>query len=159
MKATVAVIAAILCVIALLYVATAPTPPAEMTEAEREAIVAEVEVWLGDFGEAWESLDLDRAFALNVQTPEFTWAGSGSITRGFDTWAELTRAGYSSVESVDWRPTDNHIVVLSQDAVVVLDVGTVVGSNAEGVFPEEPYSYTWVLVRRDGEWKLLLAHG
>lgn len=142
-----------------VLVAACQAPPPEMTETEREAIVAEVEAWWLDMEEAWESLDVDRVMALNVQTPAHTFAGSGVITRGVEAVDEMSRAYISSIAAVDWTQTDKHIAVLSRDAVAMLDVGTVVETNSEGVTSEAPYTYTYVLVRQNGEWRMLLWAG
>jgi len=146
-------------VVVLLLVPACQAPPSEMTEVEKEAVVAEVEAWAAEFEEAWEALDLERALALDVQTPEHIWVGGGVITRGFDAFSENGRIYYSSIEAVDWIPSDRHFSVLSRDAAVISDVGKVVVTNSEGVTSESDYTYTYVLVRRDGEWKMLLGHG
>ena len=160
MKGLIAGLAVLLVIGVGVFLYSSPTAPsAEMTEAERVAIVAEVEAYLAEYEEAWEALDLDRALSLNVQTPEFTWAMDGVITRSFATIDEFSRSFYSTIEAVDWTNADKHISVLSRDAVAVFDVGTEVVTTTEGVSTESTYTYTYVLVRRDGAWKMLMGNG
>jgi ketosteroid isomerase-like protein len=131
-----------------------------MTEAERAEVAAEAEGWIQEYEDAWESVDMDRVMALNVRTPDFAWSGRrGIITRGHDVFEANTRAVSSAIESVDMTHTDRQITVLSRDAVVILDVGMVTGTGSDGTTSEEPYTYMYVLVRQDGELKLLLGHG
>jgi hypothetical protein len=143
----------------LLLGAACQAPSTEMSEADREQIVTEAESYLEEYEEAWEALDIDWAQSLVVQSPEYTWAWDGSITRGFETLDQLARSTYSSLESYSLTPSDRHFAVLSRDAVAVLDVGTVIRTLPGGDTSESTYTYSYVLVRRDGVWKMLVGHG
>jgi hypothetical protein len=62
MKATAPVVVAILAVVALLYVATAPAPPVEMTEAEIAQIEAEASQAIEDQWAGFRSAILDSDY-------------------------------------------------------------------------------------------------
>ena len=143
---------------ALLLVAACQAPPSEMTEAEKAAIKAEVEAYLDKYEEIWETLALDRTASLKVQTPEYTWAMAGAITRGFEENQAKAEAEFSSVEAVDWESTDRHVAVLSRDAAALLNVGKTTVTHSGGETWEATFTYSHVVVRRDGEWQTLIGH-
>lgn len=153
------VLVAVLVILASRFLATPsdPAPSNELTEAEIAQIKEEVETYYLEYEDAWEALDLERAVSMHLQTPEHTWAMNGTISRGPN--RETAIAYYGSAQEVDWTSTDRHIAVLSQDAAVLLDVGTWRLVNSSGGIQESTYTYTYVIVRRDGEWKTLLGHG
>jgi hypothetical protein len=141
----------------LLLVAACQAPPAKMTEAEKAQIESEARAFMAEYERTWEALDLDAAIPMHLDSEDFAWAGSAMIMRGYDTFAELARQMYANTTSIDWTSLDMDVAVLTPDIVSVLDRGTVVSSNSDGV--ENPYVYQYVLGKRNGGWKILHASG
>ena len=123
MKATLAVIAAIVAVLALLYVASSPMDqPAEMTPEEIAQIEAEVGEWAEAVMDAWgpgtteERCGRVQAFA---HPDRVVWMRGGE-PRGSDGFFEYCMANQANWVSFTGEWTETNVRVLSPDAVVFI---------------------------------------
>lgn len=117
MKAVAAVIAAILAVIVLLYVATAPTPPAEMTPVQVAEVEAGVLQAAEDWMDAWRGNDCE--LTREVWHPQrIAQPRVGSIGLTVDEWVESCAEQMSNRASFEGEWTDTDVRVISEDAAV-----------------------------------------
>ena len=134
----------------------------ELTDEQEAEIAEEVLAAFLEAEAAWETenADPDMVMSRFVNSSESVWAGSGILIRGYDDQFEVSRSAYASRAKADWSSTDRHISVLATDVVYMMDVGKVVFTDTAGVTtPESNYAYTYIWVQKNGEWKILAAHG
>ncbi len=166
MKTTVAVVAAIIAVIALLYVTTSPTPLPEMTAAERQEVVGEVQRTFDAWIATGPTNDLDAAMEFFVDDASAEFVGEPVIfvnrLQAYSTKGEIVEAFEPAIANrsgTNYTTTNNSFSVVSHDAVMQAYEGTYSVTNLEGVSgPDYPLTVTILWVRRDGAWKILHLH-
>ena len=143
---------------ASLTAACAP-PAAELTDAERSAIVEEITAVLDSFWDSWRAADYDRGMSFYLDSPETAFTSHGLTLVGFATINETFRPVFEDVERQEMDLDKTHINVLSRDVVHVTESGSYTQIDNEGVRGRTaPFSFsaTWIL--RDGEWKMVTCH-
>jgi hypothetical protein len=146
----------------LAFLTTCQPATTELTEEQKAGIAAEVLAVLAEAEAAWETKnpDVDRVMSFFLDSPESVWAGYGRLIRGLADQYAVSRSAYAARAKADWTSADRQVTVLAPDVVCILDVGTAVFTDTAGVTtPESDYTYTYIWVHRNGEWKILLAHG
>ena len=160
MKASAAVIAAVVCFIALFYVATIRTaPPPELTDAEKDQIAAEIDALTVEWWDAWKTFDWERGFSFLLDGPETTWTGAGPTLYSVAEMREIWPQSMAGLARQDLDFTNSRTVVLAPDIVWTLREGdyTLV-DTAGAVVGEGQFNETAVWVKRGGEWKVMLGH-
>ena len=149
MKATLAVIAAVVAVLALLYVATSPMDQsAEMTPEEIAQIEAEVLQVADIWEDGFEDMETDCENTASLMHPDhFAWFSGGSrIDR--DGWLEYctnatrNRAGYEG----EWTTTE--VRVWSPDAAVFVGSYQATYENVSGRITHYPTAGQVILFER-----------
>jgi hypothetical protein len=159
MKATAAVLAAIVALIALLYVATRPTPLPEMTDAEIAQITVEIDALTDEWWEAWKTFDWERGLSFIEDAPETTWTGAVQTLYSVAEMREVWPSAMAEFGRQDLEFTNARTVVLARDIVWTLREGNYVLFDTAGVEVQAgQFNETAVWVKRNGEWKLLLGH-
>jgi hypothetical protein len=160
MKTTAAVVAAILAVIALLYVATVPNAPSgDLTEAEISQIQAEIDSLTNEWWDAWQVFDWERGFSFIADAPETTWTGAGPTVYSVAEMRELWPPSMEGFQRQDLEFTNARTVVLDRDIVWTLREGSYVLIDTSGAeVAQGTHNETAVWVKRNGEWKVLLGH-
>jgi len=125
----------------------------ELTDEQIAAIEAEVNAVADEALAAIAALDVDRHLDFYANSDDFTVAVYGAVHRSFPTWAEMARAGFSEIESVeDCAFSDEVVQVLAPNvAIFTADFGCT--GTAVGGGPLVGHTVTAVMVRLDGEWK------
>jgi hypothetical protein len=122
MKKTAAVVAAIVAVLALLFIATEQTAPPEMTDAE----IAQIEAEVTEFGEAWldawgpGTTEERCAAAQALAHPDRVVWMRGGEPRGPDGFFDYCMAIQRNWVSYTGEWTDPDVRVLSPDAVIFI---------------------------------------
>jgi hypothetical protein len=159
MKKTAAVIAAIVAVLALLFIATEQTAPPEMSEAEIAQIAAEVDSLTNEWWEAWETFDWDRGLAFIEDAPETTWTGAGQTVYSVGEMREVWPPAMAGLGRQDLAFTNSRTIVLTPEIVWTLREGDYVLFDTAGAeVATGQFNETAVWVKRGGEWKVLLGH-
>ena len=143
-----------------VFVACQPATT-ELTDEMKAEITTEVQAAINDYTEAWESVDLERGMAFTLNSPDAMWVGLGRITRDVFTQQEaiIAQSSWMSLVSAKYASTDEQLTVLAPDVVLHILVGTATFTNADGAANEMDYTYAYIWVHRDGEWKVLLMSG
>lgn len=135
------------------------TPSAEMTEAERAEIEAEVDSLTTEWWDAWETFDWERGFSFIEDAPETTWTG---VVRSMYSLAEMREVWPPAMAGLgrqDLEFTNARTIVLTPDIVWTLREGNyTVLDTAGAVVSEGQFNETAVWVKRGEEWKILLGH-
>jgi uncharacterized membrane protein len=126
MKAIAAVVAAIVAVGALLYVATKPTPPPQMTEAEIAQIQGEIGQAAEEWMNVWRANDCELARGL-WHPDHVTQPYAGVIARTVDDWIEDCNTSIANRASFSGSWIDTEVRVISPNAAVL-------AGNWEGTF-------------------------
>lgn len=160
MKTTVAVIAAVVAVIALLYVATVPNgaPPAEMTSEEISQIEAEVMSWPDQWIESSRNLDADGVVAL-FDPEEARYVVNATFHSGLDECRNAIEVLYSGWES--WDPSWSGTSVEVLGPGVALLIGQVRGplTLVDGTEGINQVRLSFLLKKRADGWKAVYGHG
>jgi ketosteroid isomerase-like protein len=142
----------------MLVVAACQSGTTELTQERRAEITAQVNARNAEFWEAWRAADWDRGMAFYLDSPDFVWAAGGAVFFG-KTTLEGARSGFANVASQTFTFRDSRTVVMAPDAASVTATGTWSQTDTAGVAgPRREFAWTGVWIRRDGEWKLHLAH-
>ena len=132
----------------------------QVTDQQRDRIVAEVQQRLDQYAAAVTRKDVEAMLSFWSDSDDFVFAGDGSILGGFDAWAPVTRRDNDETQRwLYWNWRNVHILPLSLDAAsatvefeyskISLQGNTVSGKGA----------WTYVL-RRDVEgWKVVQSNG
>ena len=159
MKATAAVIAAIVAVIALLYVATPPNAPPVMTDSEVAQIQSEVDSLTNEWWKAWETFDWDRGLSFVADAPETTWTGAVHTVYSVAEMREVWPAAMAGLGRQDLEFTNSKTIVLTPEIVWTLREGNYLLVDTAGTeVATGQFNETAVWVKRNGEWKVLLGH-
>jgi hypothetical protein len=134
-------------------------PPAEMTEAERAQIEAEVNAIHAESLDAWRAVDVDRGLSFYPNIPEITYATDGDLFVGPSEVEDEARAWFADVARQTITITESHTTVLSSNIVCINQRATYTLTNNAGVTaPESFFAGTYIWVLRNGEWKMEISH-
>jgi hypothetical protein len=117
MKKTAAVIAAIVAVLALLFIATEQTAPPEMTEAEVAQIEAEVFVASDYLVDGWNAHDAETFLAM-FHPNKVSHAWGGRIWTDHDELSEEWAAVMETTDSVGISWTDRNVRVVTDQVAM-----------------------------------------
>ena len=146
--------------ISLFALACQPVAPTELAESERAQIVAEIEQTIEDYKDANLRLDLDAQMTFWSDSDEFVFAGDGTISGGYEWWADQMRNYDAQNESWDyWEMTNIHVAVLARDAAsATLEFESSV-QRVGGVTARQRGAWTYVFKKQDGSWKVIQTNG
>jgi len=149
-----------LAVLSLAFLATACQPATtELTEEQKAEIAEEVNALQAEFWDAWREVDVGRGFAYYHDSPDFAVAVEGQLIRGFAALYEIAEAAHAGQASQVITVVESHTTVLAADVVHVMQSATGATTDSAGVTgPETAFAFSAIWMRRDGEWKMLLAH-
>ncbi|HJP60390.1 MAG TPA: nuclear transport factor 2 family protein [Gemmatimonadaceae bacterium] len=131
-----------------------------VTTIQRDAIADTVRKATADFLAAAQSVDVDKAGAFVSSSPDFAYvAQTGDITRTPEAWKQETREGWADVRSMQIRPVDSRIAVVSPTVAVetMSFSGTVVPKSGKATVVDKA-AFTMVWVREPAGWKVLSFH-
>ncbi|UCC82633.1 MAG: nuclear transport factor 2 family protein [Gemmatimonadota bacterium] len=144
---------AVLCVSVLLLACQ----PAALTDAQRVAIEGEIEQLYADQAAILNAADVEGWLAQFEDSEDFTIAVSGEVSVGFAAMAEETRANWQ-YESAEFAWGDDHyIYVLAPDIAAVTSTWEWHAIRTTGETEDSQGTWTVVLRKRDGVWKIALA--
>jgi len=163
MKPTLAVIAAVLAVVALLYVATVPTATPEMAEAEiTEAELAQIEAEVMAFAEdhltAFEELSSDRLMGFwaegSISSVSFNQrvVGSEEMVPFYENLVTL----WTTTE-MEWLP-GMVVDVISPDVALFQGTARQATTTAEGENELMTVHFTHLLKKVNGSWRIHRNH-
>ncbi len=113
----------------------------------------QAELW-----DAWREVDVDRGFAYYHDSPDFVFAVEGQLIRGFAALYEIAEAAHAGQASQVITVVESHTTVLAADVVHVMQSATGATTDSAGVIgTETAFVFSAIWMRRDGEWKMLLA--
>jgi uncharacterized protein (TIGR02246 family) len=142
----------------LLVVACRPAAM-ELTDAQKDAIAAEVDAIHAENVQAWVDADFDRAMSHFQHSPDMLFAFEGGLMRGWDSMYNAWAPMFEGVARQEMTIVETHTVVLARNAVSIMAQGTFAFVDDSGnVGPVSPFALTLVYLLRDGEWKVVLGH-
>lgn len=155
MKATAAVVAAIVAVIALLYVATVPNSPAvEMNETEIARIQTEVRAAATEQHNTWISQeDITAHVASHSAWAGNPWGGTRTLEQMRERQSEVwARWDYAQTPAPTWE-----VRVLAPDVAAVKGTAELTRTDTTGLVQTYVADWAHVWVLEGGEWKILVA--
>lgn len=158
MRATAAVIAAIVAVFALLYVAAAPDAPAEMTSDEIAAVEEAVLAQANALIETQNAFDVD-GFLAQFSTRDLDWINQSTHLAGYEALARMIEDFYEGLDAFDsgWKYVS--VLVLSSEAALCR--GEWWGEQTRGEVVSRYESVYWTALHElqaDGSWKITRVH-
>ena len=149
-----------LAAVSLAFLANACQPATmELTEEEKAEIADEVNALHAEFWDAWRATDFDRGMSYFYDSPDLAFAENGVLNYGYADMDAKYRPMFTSVASQEITMTDSRTTVLAPDVVCIMEAGTYTVTDTAGVTgPEQSFAYTWIWIRRDGEWKVHIGH-
>lgn len=128
--------------------------PAALTDADRAAIEEEISELYAEQAEMISSMDMEAWTAQFDHSEEFMLASGGMLV-GYSTVDSIIRGEWPNITESNFEWGDLHIRVLSRDLAIVQTPfewsGIVGGEYVE----EEDATWTVVLGKQDGAWKML----
>jgi ketosteroid isomerase-like protein len=142
----------------MLVVAACQPGTTELTEQQKAEIAAEVNTLNTEYWDAWRAADWDRGMAYYLDSPDFVWVAGGAAFFG-STVLEEYRDGFAHVASQTFAFRDSRTIVMAPNAASVTALGTWAQTDTAGVTgPARDIAWTAIWIRRDGQWKIHLAH-
>ena len=114
--------------------------PAALTDADRAAIEGDAEAWLAFF-------EPGDDFLIAVHGELMDWA----------TMEATTPEGFEGVTEIQFRWLEDHVQVLSRDIAIVTSLWDWSSIGPDGEVEEMAGTWTVVLVKKDGAWKIVNA--
>jgi len=132
----------------------------ELTDEQKAERAAEVNQRLDTVWEELQRPEFDRLAPFFILAPEATAVNNGR----YDEWSpasdSTTRATLAEWQDQVLTISETRTDVLSPGVVYTMRVGTDSITYISGeATPTRQWAWTLVWVRRDGEWKVLHAHG
>ena len=150
----------VLAAFAPIVLAACQPATTELTEERKAAIVAEVELRLDQLWDALRYPDSEQILAFFLDSTDFLSVHDGRFVSGYATADSLFRPAINEMEEQVVTVSDTRSLVLSEDVVYTLRVGTDSTTYKSGeATATRPWAVTYVWVRNDGEWEILLGHG
>jgi ketosteroid isomerase-like protein len=154
MKKTVAVIAAIVGVLALLFIATEQTAPPEMTEAERAQIESEVAAVADQLMTALSNLDTSVSEALYDPATMHGNDGTAYFAT-YDEWVAHNEDLFGRFEELDAGWTNTRVDVLAPDVALFVGQNSVDATQVSGARTNIQGYITLVLKKTEGDWRII----
>ncbi|MFG1691293.1 YybH family protein [Gemmatimonadota bacterium] len=140
--------------ILLLVSACQASPPAEMTEAEKAQIEAEVASLDQAMGSAVAAWDLD-AF-LGSFSENLSWTLYGEAHHSLESWTEQVTPFFSSNEPLDRCEFINpRVQVLTREVAISTSVVNCFAPSPEGPVLVIDHTWTAVWAKEDSQWKIV----
>ena len=131
----------------------------ELTDEQRAAFADTVNAANAEAWDAWREMDLDRALSYFHDSPDVGFALGGQVYHGYAEVGSFWRGELASADHVEITISDLRTMVLTADVVCLVERGVFSVTDSAGVTsPETAFALTTTWVRRDAEWKVLLAH-
>jgi ketosteroid isomerase-like protein len=144
----------------VLMVACAAAEPGELSDVERQTVVAEINERLNEYAAAVTSKNLDVALSFWSDSEEFIFAGDGTILGGYDEWAALTTQHTAeTAQWLYWDWTRIEVAILSRSAAsatVEFDFSSILN---QGDTLSLQGAWTYVFKKFEGEWKVIQTNG
>ena len=155
MKAVAAVLAALLAVVVLMYVYTAPTQaPTEMSQAQIDQIETAVKQAATDQMNTWIAQeDLDAHVADHSDWAGNPWSGARSLQQMRD----RQERGWAQYDWAVLAPPEWEVRVLGPEAAAVKGTLEMTRTDTAGVVFRHFADWAQVWVVEEGLWKLLVA--
>ncbi len=151
---------AIICAI-LLFVSCQPTPPPEMTDAQRTAIENIVKQQAEEYCASLAALDADRAM-VHFAKDDFSYVGHGVqsfVYPSYEAMSDHIHDAMSSLREAQLGWDQIRVYVLSQNAAVFHGKFHALYTFKDGNTLNVPEGF-WTALheRHDGEWKIVFVH-
>ena len=147
-RGTIAALAA-----AALVVACQPAP---LTDADRAAIEEEITQLYAEQAAALGAGDAEAWLAFFEPGDDFLMAVHGELM-DWATMEATTPEGFEGQTEIQFRWLEDHVQVLSRDIAIVTSLWDWSSMHADGEVEEMAGTWTAVLVKKDGAWKIVNA--
>ncbi len=130
--------------------------PAALTDADRAAIEEEITQLYAEQSAAINAGDAEAWLAFFEPGDEFLMAYHGELMD----WAAMeatTPEGFEGQTEIRFRWLEDHVQVLSRDIAIVTSLWDWSSRHADGEVEEIAGTWTAVLVKKDGAWKIVNA--
>jgi hypothetical protein len=128
--------------------------PAALTDADRAAIEEEITQLYAEQAEMIGSVDMEGWLAQFDASEEFVLATGGTLV-GYSALDSIIRGEWPNITEANFAWGDLHIRVLSRDLAVVSAPFEWSGVVAGEEVVEDDATWTVVLGKKDGAWKML----
>jgi ketosteroid isomerase-like protein len=125
-----------------------PQPTAELTDAQRDAIVSEVNEAVDQIFDAMNSHDSAAVMSHYLHSDDFSYAGVTDYKLGFEIFSRIVSSWYPGHPDVTFEHEILKTAALSPTSAVALIRGSSTTANS--------LLWTQVYVKQDGKW--LIAH-
>ena len=130
--------------------------PAALTDADRAAIEEEITELYAEQAEMIGSVDMEGWLAQYDSSEEFVLATGGMLI-GYAAVDSIIRGEWPNITEANFAWGDLHIRVLSRDLAIVSAPFEWWGVVAGEEVVEDDATWTAVLGKKDGAWKMLAA--
>jgi len=141
-------------IIAALAALVLACQPAALTDADRAAIEDEITQLYAEQAEMIGSVDMEGWLAQFDASEEFVLATGGTLV-GYAAVDSIIRGEWPNITEASFAWGDLHIRVLSRDLAVVSAPFVWSGVVAGEEVVEDDATWTVVLGKKDGAWKML----
>jgi uncharacterized protein (TIGR02246 family) len=130
--------------------------PAALTDADRAAIEEEITQLYTEQSAAINAADAEAWLAFFEPGDDFLMAYHGEL----QDWAAIDASAAEMFEGqteIRFRWLEDHVQVLSRDIAIVTSLWDWSSRHADGEVEETAGTWTVVLVKKDGAWKIVNA--
>lgn len=142
--------------IALVYfLFSARGPRIEPTDADAErSVIAAHERMIA----AAEALNLDELFRYIAESEHTVLAANGRIFPTRAAALQQTRESFRELVAIKYAISERRVILLPENQALLVTAGTTTARTGDGREFSTPFAQTLLLIRRDGEWRVLHSH-
>jgi len=130
----------------------------ELNDQQKEAVKNEVRQFMKNLDAAASAAN-EQAYAnMFVQTDELAVASQGKIFDSFETVRDTVHAHLSVMEKQIIKTIDEKIYVIDKEHAVITTSKDTKATLKNGAEFEMPYVLTMLLVKKNGQWKIVHYH-
>ena len=128
--------------------------PAALTDADRAAIEEEITQLYAEQAAAINAADAEAWLAFFEPGDEFLLAVHGELM-DWPAMEASTAEGFEGQTEIRFRWLEDHVQILSRDIAIVTSLWDWSAMDADGELDEGAGTWTVVLVKKDGAWKIV----
>ncbi len=131
--------------------------PQTLTDADRADIERAIMDRVDELINAIEEVDIDRIMLWNEE--DVAMGNNGSLYKSRDEILAVFRPGFEGLSEQKINLSHSKVTVLAPDVAIMSGEGVFTVTDTTGVTtPERPFVWTFVFIKKNGEWKFLQNH-
>ena len=142
----------------MIFINMSCTQKTKLSEDDKKMVETEVFQFMDSLVVAFNSVSAENVFNYFLQTDEFVAATQGQLIVNPNALLDTMKVHLAVMENQETKNVMDKIFVITKDAAVISTSKIVAITFKNGNQITMPYALTMLLVKREGEWKIVHYH-